>query len=221
MNTRTLVVCLLVISASLSTSIARADVPIINASFETLPAGGLNIGGCGTGCSYNTGAIPGWTISPVGANEGEFQPGSSSGNFAYFNYVPDGITVGYSNGGMISQTLSTKVQAGELYTLYVDLGNRNDGYANQGSADLLINGTHYAATGVEAAAGTWTTWTASYVGRAADAGQFITIELNTVTAQGDYDNVRLTAPEPTALSLMGMMGAALLGFASILKRKLA
>ena len=216
-----LLIGLLSVCASFSMGTAWADVPIINASFEVLPPGGLNIGGCGLGCSYNVGSIPGWTIAPV-LTQGEFQPGSASGNFAYFNYVPDGVTVAYSNSlNTISQTLGKTVQTGQLYTLYVDLGNRNDGYNGGGSADLLINGIHYAALGLQATPGTWTTWTASYVGLAADAGKPITIELNTTSSQGDYDNVRLTAPEPDALLLMSVMGGVLLAFAGVMKRKLA
>jgi len=105
---------------------ANADVSIFvaNPSFETMPGGGLPYG-CGTGCSYSVGTIPDWVTS---GSEGQFQPGSSSGNFAYFNYVPDGVTVAYSNGGTISQTVGSTVVAGDTYTLTVDLGNRNDGY---------------------------------------------------------------------------------------------
>ena len=211
---------LLIGCASFLPGTAWADVvPITNASFEVLPAGGLNLG-CGTGCSYNVGSIPGWTITSSGADEGEFRPGPPS-NLAYFYSVPDGVTVAYSNGGIISQTVEETVQVGQVYTLSVDLGNRLDGYQNHGSADLLINGIRYAATGTEAAPGYWTLWTTRYVGLGADVGQSITIELNANGAQGDYDNVILRTPEPTAILLMGVMGGVLLALAGALKLKSA
>jgi hypothetical protein len=193
------------------TAWANVNIAVNNPSFETLPGGGLPFTSCGVGCSYSIDSIPGWTNS---GNTGQFRPGSSSGNLAYFNYVPDGITVAYSNGGTISQTVGATVQAGVIYTLSVELGNRSDnggGYANQGSADLLINGHQYVATGVEAALGTWTTWTAYYTGTIADAGKSITIELNALAPQGNYDNVSLSAtPEP------GFYGALALGMSGLL-----
>jgi hypothetical protein len=134
--------------------------------------------------------------------------------------VPDGSTVAYSNGGTISQTVGATVQVGTVYTLSVELGNRNDGYGSAGSADLLIHGIQYAATGVEAAPGTWTTWTAKYVGLPGDAGDAITIQLNASTVQGDYDKVSLNTPEPSSLLLLSVMGAALLGLTGLCKRNL-
>ena len=196
------------------TAWANVSITVVNSSFETLPGGGLPFA-CGVGCSYSKDSIPGWTnIQGSPGDTGQFQPGSSSGNFAYFNYVPDGTTIAYSNGGTISQTVGATVQAGVIYTLSVELGNRSDnggGYANQGSADLLINGHQYVATGFQAALGTWTTWTAYYTGTSADAGKSITIELNALAPQGNYDNVSLSAtPEP------GFYGALALGMSGLL-----
>jgi hypothetical protein len=90
-----------------------------------------------------------------------------------------------------------------MYVLRVDLGNRLDkGFT--GSADLLINGKTYAATGSVPAEGTFSTWTATYVGLAADVGQSITIELKANGPQGNFDNVHLDiVPEPASLLLIG------------------
>ena len=105
-------------------SASAAIIPVVNASFETLPAGGLPFGGCGTGCSFSVNdPVPGWN----GAGSfGQFQPGPASGNFAYFNFVPNGLTVAYSNGGSLSQTVAAVAVPGVTYTLSVDVGFRKD-----------------------------------------------------------------------------------------------
>ena len=64
-------------AAVFSVGAEAAVIPVANASFEILPPSGLPFG-CGTGCSYSSGPIPGW----VDTGGGQFQPGSSSGNLA-------------------------------------------------------------------------------------------------------------------------------------------
>jgi hypothetical protein len=96
----------------------------------------------------------------------------------------------------------------------VDIGHRND-YPATGIADLLINGVKYFATGTPAPAGNWSTYTATYTGTAADAGDSITVQLNASGAQGDFDNVRLTdnlnsVPEPGFGVILGLGFVALI-----------
>ena len=189
---------------------------ITNASFETLPVGGLPYA-CAADCSYSAGAIPGWTM--VGSG-GQFQPGNP-GNTNYFDTLSDGLTSAYSGGGVISQIVGAPVVFGEVYTLLVDIGYRKDA-AFAGSADLLINGQIYTATGV-ATQGAFTTFTATYTGLLADVGQSITIELKSNGSQGNFDNVRLDGtapdsgvPEPAAFLLAG---PALLGLAAWKRRR--
>src|ERR1700731_3143569 len=89
---------------------ARADnIPIANASFEAY-TGTLNVP-CGTGCAYNGGPIPGWSV----ISGGSWQPGS------YFNSVPDGKLIGFVNATRsLSQTLTgNSVLANSIYTLSV------------------------------------------------------------------------------------------------------
>src|SRR5437868_2658413 len=116
----------LLVGWALSAATAGAVVITVNnASFETLPALGLP-NACGLSCFYSDDAIPGWTS---GINSGQFQPGTQAGNISFFNTLSsDGtITGAYSNSGtVISQTVGTTVQAGVVYTLLVDLGQRND-----------------------------------------------------------------------------------------------
>jgi hypothetical protein len=110
---------------------------------------------------------------------------------------------------VFSQTVGGTVVLGEVYTLLVDIGWRLDaGFT--GSADLLINGHTYAATGTTPAQGTWSTYTVTYTGLAADVGRSITIDLNSSGSQGNFDNVRLDGtlgesgvPEPASFLLIG------------------
>jgi hypothetical protein len=204
-------------------------VNVVNFSFEDL-GGGLPVG-CGANCSYTTGAINGWTKTGSGA-AGEMKPGMQAGQFFYFSSFStptDGITIGFSNGATLSQTVvsALTIQAGATYTLMVDVGHRND-LPVKGSADLLITGTNgttvvLAGNGnLPVAPGGWSTFTATYTALPGD--QTITIQLlssGPSRAQGDFDNVRLTfvpagvapAPEPAGVTLLGLGLGGLLLFA--------
>lgn len=171
-----------------------------NSSFEAIPPGGLPLS-CGAGCSYNIGAIPGWNVGLIG---GVAEPGPST---ALFDFVPDGFRVAFAEDGAITQTTAATVQLGMTYTLLVDIGLRKD-RIGIGSADLVIGGTAFiAAAGALPASGGWSTFTASYVGLAADVGKTIGIALY-AGQQGDYDNVRLSdssaaaVPEPATWLLI-------------------
>lgn len=212
---------ILLAAACFSVSEASATaITVNNASFETLPGGGLPIP-CGTACSYSIDLIPGWTNSGF---SGQFQPGAPA-TTAYFNSVPDGITVAYTNGPMIDQVVGTTVHNGVTYTLTVDLGSRNDsGFGS--SAGLFIGGNFYAATGTVPTAGNWSTYTATFTGTAATAGDAIDIQLLMTGAQGDFDNVKLSddtsptgssvVPEPSSLSLLAL---GLCGVAGVVRPK--
>ena len=107
---------------------------VANSSFETLPVSGLT-NACGVGCSYSTGAIPGWSGS--NSFSGQFQPGTP-----WFTTPPsDGsATMAWSQGPTISQTVLPTVQLGVTYTLMVDLGLRLDpGPTFAASAGLLVD----------------------------------------------------------------------------------
>jgi PEP-CTERM motif len=191
---------------------------VVNSSFETLPVSGLT-NACGVGCSYSTGAIPGWSGS--NSFSGQFQPGTP-GNVTWFSTLSsDGSpTVAYSNGGAtLSQTMVPTVQVDDTYTLMVDLGRRND-LPFMASVGLLINGVLIPASGTAPTPGDWSTYTATYTGLAADVGQSITIELFSSGPQGDFDNVRLdeTVPEPAGITLLGL---GLVGLSVFARRKRA
>ena len=183
-----------------------------NFSFETLSPGGL-FNTCGLDCSFAGGNVPGWNIT---GDSGLFQPGPPAGTTAFYNSVPDGVTIAYSSGGSISQTVAATVQLGVTYTLLVDVGSRK-GVPEPGTEALVINGNTYLATGTLAAPGDWATFSVSYTGLVADVGSAITIRLSSSGVQAGWDDVRLSdstgaslVPDPATSLLLGS-GLILLG----------
>jgi len=202
------------LSALLSVGAFASPIPVSNASFENLPLGGLPFT-CGAGCSDSVAAIPGWVNGGV---SGQFQPGTGGGNFTYFSTLSDGPTSGWSNGGLISQTVIPTVALGVTYVLQVDLGLRND-IPSSASAGLLINGNLITAVGAAPTAGNWSTFTATYTGLAGDVGQSITIQLAASGIQGNFDNVRLsddlgTVPEPGTATVFALGLAGIFAYVS-------
>jgi PEP-CTERM motif len=197
-------------------------ITVVNHSFEILPAGGLP-NGCGIGCSYSVDFIPGWTNTPflgLGLSSGQFRPGTDVGNTTYFNSLSDGPTSAYTTIPGIAQTVGATVQQGLLYTLLVDVGWRNDA-APFGVPRLKIDNVFYDGVGTPVRGG-WATFTATYMGLAADVGKPITIFLDSATFQGNFDNVRLSdsssavVPEPSTLALFGV---GFLGLCTLRRRK--
>jgi hypothetical protein len=185
-------------------AMALTNIAVTNASFETLPPGGLP-SGCGAGCSFSAGSIPGWLT--IGGT-GQFQPGTAG----FYNYVPDGLTVAYSNGGTIAQTVSVTAAAGATYTLTGAFGRRTD-TINPGSISLFVGANQVVATGISPTPGDWSIYTASYTATLADVGSAITIVLSSPGSQGGFDNIILTAvPEPASWAMLlvgfGMVGVA-------------
>jgi hypothetical protein len=177
-----------VASALLSLGTASAGAITVNdANFQTTPAGGYPIAYFGN--AFSEAPIPGWTNLQTPGVSGQ----NIVANNVEYNSIPNGGDVfAYTNGATISQTVGATVQVGDVYTLALYFGQRNDIVTNE-TADLLVNGVQYFATGTAPPVGGWSLYTATYTGLALDSGDSITIELNNVPGhQGDFDDVSLS-----------------------------
>jgi hypothetical protein len=190
---------------------ADSVIPVQNASFENLSSSSTT--GCGTGCFYNSGPIPGWITT---GNSGSFQP-----NNTYFNLpLPNGNVVGYTNGGTISQDLGVSLLPNSFYTLSVFVGSRLDSYKGPYSIALDAGGTPLASlTGFSSEilpAGSFTDEILTFsTGSTVAPGDLSIVLGNPGDPQGDFDNVSLAVravPEPNSLIML----IAGIGFAGLL-----
>lgn len=198
--------------------------------------------------NYASGSIPGWDIS----NPDEASDPAGTWAPVPFFYVQDnvlnqlflypqsGSQVAYSNGGVISQTLSTNATANTVYVLSVGVGLRgelqalNPSYTiNLFAGDTLLGswtdnayGTEHMNTATNSPllpliAGGWQTISFA-TQNATIAGVPLKIQLFAAGVQVDFDNITLNAfpyivvPEPGTYALMG---SALLALGIILRRR--
>src|ERR1700693_1927603 len=190
------VIFVLALCFAVSAGAAWADgVPVANASFETTNP--LTVS-CGSGCAYNGGPIPDWTVTGSG---GSFQPSTT-----FFNLpLPSGSIVASSNGGTISQILGVTVQPDSTYTLSVYVGDRLDGLVTNYSIALDDGSTTLCSTPT-ASNGAITPGTFADVTLTCSTGATVTpgdlaIVLTSGGSQIDFDNVTLNVvqtPEPAS-----------------------
>ena len=196
---------------------ARADITVMNPSFEAKNALDTSCGACG---DYNLGSIPDWMIT--GGVAGSWQPGPAS----YHLPLEDGSIVAYSNGATISQTLATALAPNTAYALYVDVGHRLDGpngYATNYTialyaGSMLLNS--FTSSNGMITPGTFADETVTFTSDASvTPGEDLRIVLTSADAQTAFDDVKLTAtatPEPSSLTLLAS-GLGLLFF--VLRRR--
>jgi hypothetical protein len=182
----------------LITKPAAADnIPVQNASFESYIG---PVTGCGSLCFYNSGPIPGWTISGTG---GSFHPNST-----YFNLpLPDGSVVAYSNGGTISQTLTgTSELANTFYTLSVWVGDRKGIPNTPFSIAVDLGATSLCSQSGftnDLGSGAFMDITCSFSTNSFVTPGDLSIVLTSGGTQTAFDNVTLRTPEPGSLALLG------------------
>jgi len=187
---------------------AWADsVPVQNASFESTTA----LISSSTG-PYNLGPIPGWSTTGV---SGSWQPNSTE-----WASLPDGITVGFTNGGTISQVLGASLLQNTDYILSVFVGNRSDIYGGGNYTISLDAGSTvlctFSGNSSTIAKGTFVDETCNYhSGSTVPAGNLSVVITGSQTGQVDVDNVSVVTPEPGSLALL----SAGLGFLFFIARR--
>src|SRR5438874_4865594 len=136
---------------------------------------------------YNLGPIPGWTST--GAQTGSWQPTTAS-----FNAPLPGI-VAFSNGGAISQTLATGLQANTTYTLLVDVGHRLEAGLTANYSLTLQAGSTVLATNSGSNGtilpGSFQTEALTYTAGSTPPAGNVTIVLTSFGSQINFKNVRL------------------------------
>jgi hypothetical protein len=206
----------LVIMFGMLAGVARADgINVVNASFADTSSMTYS---CGGSCTWNSGPIPGWTITGSG---GSYEPGGTT----YSSLPGDSVTVAWSNGGTISQTLSgVSLQPDSTYTYSVYVGQRSDNLVADYSISLDAGTTVLTTlTGSNGsiAPGTFALETLTYTTGNTVALGDLGIVLGSDGTQIDFADDSLasstSAPEPGSLV---MFGSGLLGLAGILRRKL-
>jgi hypothetical protein len=177
---------------------------VTNFSFET-----PNVGGDG-GFDSNPPStiITGWNI--LSGQGGVLDPNSAAYTGAG---ATNGVQVAYSNGGTISQILSSNLALNTLYTLAVDVGSRKD-FPSPGYSIQLLAGGNVIGTSLlpPPVINTFVTATVSFFSGLSNpnAGSALEIRLISNGVQTNFDNVRLDAspqvPEPVSLCIWAGFG---------------
>jgi hypothetical protein len=204
MRVRIFLFSVLLISFALIGGSAWADgITVQNGSFEqsnTLPPNN-----CGAGCSYNASGVPDWVTTGVEA--GSWVPGTGG---AYFNSnaVPDGNTIAYVVDASLSQDLGVGLQPNLDYTLTVDVGDRLDSFLSSDyTIALELNGVtmcSFTGDNADITPGTFAPETCSFASPATVPSGDLSVVLSDFSGQATFDDVTVTAPEPSSAVLLAV-----------------
>ena len=191
---------------SLSQTAKANSLTIINQGFESpIVADG----------GYTSGSIPGWITAGVA---GVFNPPASQ----FPGEAPEGQNVSFSQGPVISQSLSDVLTANTVYTLEVEVGSPSTQSFPGYSVQLRAGGSVLAEdnNALSPLLGTFATSVVTFTADTINPhlGQFLEIVISSRGAETDFDNVRLTAipvatvPEPATAWFFGLGLCSLLGY---------
>ena len=195
-----------------------SPVTVENWSFES--SSGTEYPDSGGGIWY-MGDITGWDYSGDGIY-GIWAP-----TVLYTGDVPDGDFIGYLHEeGSIRQTTNHLIEANNVFTLSLDIGNRSDMDFPAYTVNLMAGNTILDFGSVVPGEGLFSTLTLSYTALLGDLniGQNLGIQIFSGGPQLNFDNVRLSndaianhaVPEPATMLLLG---TGLLGLAGYGRKK--
>jgi|SRR5579872_6831119 len=188
-----------------ATPIAAGPITIQNPSFES------------PSCSAASCVPANWTVT--GGFGGEFAPGVGP-----WDSIPDGVQVGWSNGGTLTQILGATVAPNTDYTLSLWVSQRWSAGSFEPEINLLAGNSSVLTMNLVTPGGgvptknvdgtyQWVQWTLSWVspGSGPTIGQSLGISLGSDGIQTDFDAVSLSASQAPELAAMLLVGLGLLG----------
>lgn len=193
--------------AGLSAPAFAATNLIVNGGFEANPfvGGYYNVGPAGSGADHAIPAGFGWSVPTNNVdiiNYSSYGPAPVGGGLSGLDLV------GYGSTGEIAQSFSTVL--GKTYNVSLAY-SANPGF-NGAQADVLVNNLSIGS--MTGKAGTWQTFTSSFVG----TGGVVTFAINETLGGGNggvfLDNVVVSVPEAStwAMMLAGFAGLGLVGY---------
>jgi hypothetical protein len=189
---------------------------VANGSFEAVDCDDPS-SGC-VGGTWTSGAV-GWVADGAGV----FDLANLGAGWSYA--APDGDQVGWTNAGSLFQQVEAWLDAGVVYSLSVQVGDRPDVTLAAYGVELLAGSTVLASELVPAGDADpsvwgWRTVTLTFSALPGDAalGEQLGIRLSSADVQANWDDVRLEAsllqdglyraqndvPEPATFALLGL-----------------